>query len=273
MYPLGCDRYIRNCGKCPQLTRMEARVDFTAQRLEINRSTAKQKGIQFVFPSKWLRDLASHSLRFGRKPEVIPNGFSAEAYKFRGKLDARRELGLQEKEKIIIVAAHFLGEPRKGVSFALAALRAIADLNPLVIFVGIPLPDVEGRIAGVRFWQTGFVQDKERLGLLFSAADAFLCTSLEENLPIMIQEAMAAGTPVVSFGAGGIPEMIEDQRNGWLCAPGDQIGLARKLRDALSCKRLGLFGLAAQQAVREQFGVESFVERHVEIYKEMIIGS
>jgi glycosyltransferase involved in cell wall biosynthesis len=155
------------------------------------------------------------------------------------------------------------------VSFALSALRAIADLDPLVIFVGIPLSDLDGRIAGLRFWQTGFVRDKEKLGLLFSAADVFLFSSLEENLPIMIQEAMAAGTPVVGFGAGGVPEMVEDERNGWLCVPGDQMGLARKLRHALLCKNLTVFSLAAQQAVREKFGVGSFVERHVEIYKGM----
>jgi glycosyltransferase involved in cell wall biosynthesis len=248
---------------------MESRIDITPQRLGINRSTAKQKKIQFVFPSNWLRDLASQSLNFGREPAVIPNGFAPEIYKFRGKWDARRELGLQEEQKIVIVAAHFLGEPRKGVSFALSALRAIADLDPLVIFVGIPLSDLDGRIAGLRFWQTGFVRDKEKLGLLFSAADVFLFSSLEENLPIMIQEAMAAGTPVVGFGAGGVPEMVEDERNGWLCVPGDQMGLARKLRHALLCKNLTVFSLAAQQAVREKFGVGSFVERHVEIYKGM----
>jgi len=273
MYPLGCERYVRKCGRCPQLTRMETRVDFTAQRLEINRSTARRKEIQFVFPSKWLCDLASQSVSFGREPEVIPNGFAAEAYKFRDKWEARCELGLQEEQRIVVLAAHFLGEPRKGVSFGLSALRAIADLNPLVILVGIPLPDLEGRIGGLRFWQTGFIRDKERLGLLLSAADVFLFTSLEENLPIMIQEAMAAGTPVVGFGAGGVPEMVEDERNGWLCAPGDQMGLDRKLRAALSSKSLAQFGLAAQQSVRELFGVESFVERHLEIYKRMSIGS
>jgi glycosyltransferase involved in cell wall biosynthesis len=84
---------------------------------------------------------------------------------------------------------------------------------------------------------------------------------------------MAAGTPVVGFGAGGVPEMIEDQRNGWLCAPGDQIGLARKLRDALTCTNLSSFSLAAQQSVRDRFGVESFVERHLKIYRRMTIGS
>jgi glycosyltransferase involved in cell wall biosynthesis len=239
----------------------------------MNRSIARQKEIQFVFPSKWLCALAAKSVRFGRRPEVIPNGFAGEAYRFRDKWKARSELGLQEEQKIIIVAAHFLSEPRKGVSFALSALRAIADLNPLVILVGIPLPDLEGRIAGLRFWQTGFIRDKERLGLLLSAADLFLFTSLEENLPIMIQEAMAAGTPVVGFGAGGVPEMVEDERNGWLCAPGDQRGLDRKLRAALSCKNLAQFGLAAQQSVREQFGVKSFVARHLEIYERMSIGS
>src|SRR4029078_10711065 len=106
IYPFGCERYIRNCGQCPQLGRMEARLDFTTYRLEMNRSIAKQKGIQYVFPSRWLRELACRSASFARDTEVIPNAIALEPYKFRCKADARRELGLQQEQKIIIVAAH-----------------------------------------------------------------------------------------------------------------------------------------------------------------------
>jgi len=235
----------------------------------MNRSVAEDKRIQHVFPSGWLRELACRSVRFARDAEVIPNAIFLEPYKFRCRADARRELGLQREQKIVIVAAHYLAEPRKGVNFALSALRAVADLNPLVILVGIPISDLEVHMRGLRYWLAGFVRNKERMGLLFAAADVFLFSSLEENLPIMIHEAMAAGTPVVGFGAGGVPEMVKDQSTGWLCAPGDYIGLARKLREAICCKNVAAVGLAAQQAVREQFGVKSFVERHVRVYERM----
>jgi len=269
IYPLGCERYLQRCGKCPQLSRMGAQFDFTRWNLETNRSIAKAKGIQFVFPSKWLRDAAARSLSFSREAEVIPYGFASERYRFRPRLDARQELGLAQEQRIIMVAAHFLGEPRKGLNHALAALEAVADLDPLVIFVGLPPSDIEVRVPRLRFWLTGFVRDREKVGLLFSAADVFLFCSLEDNLPIMVQEAMAAGTAVVGFGAGGVREMVEDQRTGWLCSPGDQTDLNRILRTALVCEERSTFGVAAQRTMQERFSVEAFVQRHLEIYERM----
>jgi glycosyltransferase involved in cell wall biosynthesis len=273
IYPLGCERYFRKCGKCPQLARMGARFDRTASNLARNRFIAKTREIQYVFPSNWLKESASRSLTFGRPAEVIPYGFASEPYKFRSRSNARRELGLAEDQRIVIVAAHFLGDPRKGLDNALAALQAIADVDPLVIFVGVAPSDIEVRVPRVRFWLTGFVREREKLGLLFAAADVFLFCSVEDNLPIMVQEAMAAGTPIVGFAAGGVREMVEDQRTGWLCAPGNQTGLNGMLRMALLGEEREAFGAAAQQAMRERFSVESFVQQHVEIYKKMITES
>jgi glycosyltransferase involved in cell wall biosynthesis len=269
VYPLKCEGYLARCGNCPQLPAVGARFDFTPSNLGINRWLASQATIQYVFPSRWLRERASRSLHFAKPAEVIPNGFSPAGYEFGSKSDARRELGIRDETKVILVAAHYLADPRKGVAFALAAIKAVADLNPLVIFVGNPPSDLEARMLGMRFWLAGFVSDKRRLGLLFAASDVFVFSSLEDNLPIMVQEAMAAGTPVVGFAAGGVPEMVDDQRTGWLCPPGDQLGLNVKLRDALTDGNLSEFGRAARESVRERFDIDAFGKRHLELYEEV----
>ena len=269
VYPLKCEGYLASCGSCPQLPALGARFDFTPSNLGINRWLARQAAIQYVFPSRWLREKASRSLNFAKSAEVIPNGFSPSGYEFRSKSDARLELGIRDESRVVLVAAHYLADPRKGVAFALAAIHAVADLNPLVVFVGNPPSDFEVRMAGIRFWLTGFVTDKRKLGLLFAAADVFMFPSLEDNLPIMVQEAMAAGTPVVGFAAGGVPEMVDDQRTGWLCPPGDQLGLNEKLRDALTGEKVSEFGKAAQESMRERFDIDAFGNRHLELYEEV----
>ena len=268
IYPLQCDRHLKSCGSCPQLPVLGARFDFTSVNLAINRWLARQKTIQYVFPSRWLRDMASRSLRFARRAEVIPNGFSSACYDFRSRAVARRELGIRDERKVVIVAAHYLADPRKGVAFALAAIHATMDLEPLVIFVGNPPADLEARMPGICFWLTGFVGDKRKLGLLFAAADVFLFPSLEDNLPIMVQEAMAAGTPVVGFAVGGIPEMVDDRRTGWLSAPADQLALNQNLRIALTRGNLSECGEAAQKVVSERFDVDTFGQRHLSLYQD-----
>ena len=94
--------------------------------------------------------------------------------------------------------------------------------------------------------------------LLFAAADVFLFTSLEDNLPIMVQEALAAATPVVGFAAGGVPEMVDHGKTGWLCPVGDQGALNQILRDALERDDLSVFGEAAQETVRERFDMDIY---------------
>lgn len=270
LYPLRCNRYLAGCGECPQLSSIGARLDFTKINLGINRWLARQRGVQYVFPSQWLRETASRSLQFAKTAVVIPNGFSSARYDLRSKSDARRKLGIRDEQKVVLVAAHYLADPRKGVALALSAIHAIADLAPLVIFVGIPPDDLEVRLPGIRFWMTGFVRDRCKLGLLFAAADVFLFTSLEDNLPIMVQEALAAGTPVVGFAAGGVPEMVDHERTGWLCPPGDQIALTRNLRNALTRDDLAEFGRTAQETMSQRFNVDLFGQRHLELYQEAL---
>ena len=269
IYPMGCERFRKSCGNCPQLLPMGGQFDFTGANLRLSRWVAKRSGVQYVFPSEWLRNTASESLRFGKKAKVIPNGFLPNGYEFRSKGASRKELGIRVEQKVIVIAAHYLAEPRKGVAFAYSAIRAMTDLDPLVIFVGIPPVDLEQQIAGISFWQTGFIRSRRRLGLVFAAADVFLFTSLQDNLPIMIQEALAAGTPVVGFSAGGVPEMVDHGRTGWLCPVGDQLALNQNLRDALTGDQLVQYGEAARSAIREKFDMDVFGRRHLQLYKEV----
>ncbi len=269
IYPLDCERFRESCGHCPQLHSIGALFDFTGANLKLNRWMANRSGVQYIFPSEWLRDTACGGLQFQRSARVIPNGFRPDGYSFRSKLAARKELGIRDEQKVILVAAHYLAEPRKGVDFALSAIRALADLNPLVVFAGIPPADLEQRIPGITFWQTGFVRDQRRLGLIFAAADVFLFTSLQDNLPIMIQEALAAGTAVVGFAAGGVPEMVDHGRTGWLCPIGDQLALNQNLREALTCDALADYGAAARRTVSERYNMDVFGQRHLDLYEEM----
>ena len=122
----------------------------------------------------------------------------------------------------------------------------------------------------IHFWLTGFVGDRRKLGLLFAAADVFLFSSLEDNLPIMVQESLAAGTPVVGFAAGGIPEMVDHERTGWLCPPRDQIALNQNLRSALARNDLADIGKIAQQTVRKRFDVDAFGQAHLALYQKAL---
>jgi glycosyltransferase involved in cell wall biosynthesis len=222
--------------------------------------------LTYIYPSKWLMNEAKHHLAFAKNPVLIPNGFDPLPYRYRPRIEARRLLGLPPNQRIICIAAHYLSDERKGVQYALRAAASVADLDPLVIFVGNPVGGIERVLQEVKFWFAGYVESRERLGLLYAAADVLIASTLQDNLPISVQEAMGAATPVVGFATGGVPEMVEDGRSAWLVPTGDQELLNKSLREALLSNDSNERGRAARVDLVQRFSKEECVRAHEKIY-------
>ena len=77
-----------------------------------------------------------------------------------------------------------------------------------------------------------------RLSAIYDQCDIFLNASTVDNFPGALIEASAAGLPIVSTGAGGIPFIYENRENALLVAPGDWAGLAASVEDLLQSPSL-----------------------------------
>jgi glycosyltransferase involved in cell wall biosynthesis len=114
-------------------------------------------------------------------------------------------------------------------------------------------------------WVKG--KDKERL---LSEADALVLPSYHEGLPMAILEAMAHGIPVISTWVGGIPEAIEDGREGILIAPGDVVALAvgieRLLKNPLLRKAMGK---AAIEKAASLFAIDKVLAQLSALYSSL----
>src|SRR6202041_2407997 len=91
----------------------------------------------------------------------------------------------------------------------------------------VRLAGLEGAIT-VLGWMSG-PQVKEQV----LTARALVLPSFYEGLPTVIMEAMALGRPVISTYVGGIPELVENGKTGWLVPAGDEIALSQAMRAAL----------------------------------------
>jgi glycosyltransferase involved in cell wall biosynthesis len=76
--------------------------------------------------------------------------------------------------------------------------------------------------------------DDTALSLVYSAADVFVAPSLQKNHANTMMESLSCGTPVVAFNIGGMSDMIEHQRNGYLAQSCDPDALARGIEWVLS---------------------------------------
>ena len=79
---------------------------------------------------------------------------------------------------------------------------------------------------------TGWISG-ERVKTEIAAARALVLPSFAENLPVVIMEALALGRPVISTYVAGIPELVQPGKTGWLVPAGDEIALAKAMREAL----------------------------------------
>ncbi len=116
----------------------------------------------------------------------------------------------------------------------------------------------------------GFVTDQE-LQEAFTTCAAFALCSAEESSPVSIAEAMTLGKPVVASSVGGIPDLIADDRTGYLTQYGDIDGIASSLHRILADKEnRARLGEAARQRALRDFHPEKAAQRSLEVYQHIL---
>ncbi|MCA9152079.1 MAG: glycosyltransferase family 4 protein [Planctomycetales bacterium] len=179
----------------------------------------------------------------------------------------RREFGLMCDQPTIGVIGDVI--PRKGLIHLIRALPLLIEAVPdvRVLAVGCNETDyaqqVQDEAAQLRvsdrvIW-AGPRNDIERI---LAALDIYVLPSLEENMPLAILEAMAAGLPVVASEVGGIPECVAHQQTGLLVPPGEPESLASALIGLLThLEQREQMGGAGQHRVRTNFSIESQIQQ------------
>jgi glycosyltransferase involved in cell wall biosynthesis len=113
--------------------------------------------------------------------------------------------------------------------------------------------------------------NREDLRKYFKSASLLALPSLEDNCPMVVLEAMAAGVPVLAANVGGVPDLIEDGKNGIFCDPHDAATMRNGVRRLLENPRLShALAATAKARARERFHPSVIGRRHVEIYREVL---
>jgi glycosyltransferase involved in cell wall biosynthesis len=99
--------------------------------------------------------------------------------------------------------------------------------------------------------------------------DVFVFSSVNEGLPLVILEAMAAGLPIVTTGVGGIPEVVPKE-SAWLCPPGNAEALAGAMLQAVTCADLPERGEIARRLAASSHGLEHMAGRYQELYRRLL---
>jgi len=208
------------------------------------------------------------------KTVVIPLGLDLQAFlALPGSCpESRRRWGFEGDEVVFGYVGRLV--PVKDldtllVAFADAA-RSSATLRLLMIGDGELRPSLEARAHSLGLGTTvRFAGWQSDLPAVYSAVDAVVFSSLSEGTPAAAIEAMAAGLPVLATAVGGVPDLIDDERNGLLVPARDPARMTHAmLKLAASPALRQRLGAAARLDVRRRFGAERLVSDVAALYRD-----
>jgi len=235
-----------------------------------------RRPVNVVTPSRWLANCAKNSVLMRDWPiSVIPNTIDTDAWKPINKVYARELLHLPPDVPLVLFGAmDGTRDPRKGFDLLQAALNhlrgSLPGLELLVFGQRAHEADVD---IGFPVHYAGHLHDDVSLRLLYSAADALLIPSRQDNLPNTGVEALSCGTPVVAFNACGLPDIVSHQQTGYLAKAFDPVDLAKGIRWVLEDKvRLNKLMTQARQHAVDRFANKVVVKQYLEIYQKAVKG-
>ncbi len=268
-YNNSCSRYQEKCGKCPILG-SHHHYDLSALlHLRKNRSF-KKKNIHFNGLSQWITNSAQKSpLTNNLNISNIPNLINTKVFSPIKKEIARDIWGFSRTQKLLLFGAmSALKDPRKGYRELILALDQIKTANLTLIIFGASNPNIKD-IQKLNVHYLGNISDEVSLKTLYSAVDAVVSPSLQENLSNVIMESLSCGTPVVSFNIGGNSDLIDHMENGFLAKSKNTTDLARGIDWILKHENPDVLLKNARSKILNYYSEDIVVPKYLRLYESI----
>ncbi len=244
---------------------------------------------KIVTNSKAIREnLLARTLFLGPKVGTVYYGIDTDRFRMKAAGEPNRlreELGLAPEKKLVGMIARV--DTWKGHITFLEAAALLRKTNPDIHFVivgGLHNVDVIRPLRAyyekvLATWrklelepQVTFISHRNDVPELLRSLDVFVCPSEREPIPLIMFEAMASGCPIVAADSGGIPEQIDDSKEGYLFRTGDAAHLAARIEKCLGPGSDAL-AAAARRRVEEKFHVSRFVREMAGEYDSLLSGA
>lgn len=229
-----------------------------------------QKPLLFLAPSKELLEIP---FDIPAKKIYIPNGVISEKLKRNEEARVRLRAVLNAKDDDIIAIITRRLVQKNGVRYLALATQFIQNshLKLLIIGDGEEREEIQQLLEkhfSSRFWMLGAKKHHEIIDY-YSASDISVLPSLMEATSISGLEAMGASLALVGTKVGGIPELIQEGVNGYLCEPKNPEDLAQKI-DRLLKEDYQAMGKKSYTIVREHFDWDVIAKETIQAYKEVL---
>ena len=258
---LGCEKWKTECKECPAIGRWS--LDRSERNFKLKKELlAAIPSLTIIPVSDWLAGMIKESHLGVRSIQVIKNGIDLNVFRPLDK-DVRKRFGIPTSKRIVLGVAMPWSE-RKGLPDFLKLYDMLETDKYQILLVGLTKAQIAELPQGI----IGIERTSSALDLaeIYSASDVFVNTTYYDNYPTTNLEAMACGTPVITYKTGGSPEAVDD-KTGIVVEQGDVDALADAIR---LIKESPLSSEACRKRAEEHFEKDKCFEEYIELYNQIL---
>jgi glycosyltransferase involved in cell wall biosynthesis len=262
---INCQKWKSHCNNCPKKRYYPSSYVFDNSF----RNFADKKllftppeNLHLVVHSKWLKNLIKESFLKDKVTHLIHSGIDLEVFKpTTSNLKARFNL----VGKKIILGCASIWDRRKGFNDFLL-LRRILEANFIIILIGLKKNVIKNLPEGILGFER--TESIKELAEWYSLADVFMNPTYMDNFPTTNLEALACGTPVITYNTGGSPEAI-DENTGIVLPKGDIQGIKMGIENLLSRDQNELKS-ACRARAEKRFDKNDRFKDYLNIYQSLL---
>jgi len=263
-----CMKWQTECGNCPQRNKF---IDRSRENYLLKKHLfTANKNLTIVPVSNWMGDFVKESFLKDKRIQVIHNGVDLQTFrpivsdgfnKFHFDDAQYRRQVPDGKFRIIAVSNVWL--PYKGY-YDIFKLREMLSDEYEITMVGLKEEQLKELPAGIRGITR--TQNVQQLVELYNESDVLINPTYADTFPTVNLEALACGTPVITYKTGGSPEAI-DGRTGVVIKQGDVTSLANNI---MWMKDNPLSSADCRKRAEEHFDKDKCFEEYVKLYEDIL---
>ena len=275
----GCKKWKTGCFNCEQLGTYPASKGLDNSKWNWNKKKALFTNLNLIIvtPSQWLRDNVMKSYLRDYRCEVINNGIDLNIFKPADKCEmkkAQKKYNLDARKIVLGVASEWT--PKKGLFDFIKLSEMMQDIQFVVVgLTERQIKEMPQNIKGIKR-----TENQRELAALYTIADVFFNPTYEDNFPTTNLEALACGTPVITYDTGGSPESLDVKEKNLSISIGEVIEktspasvsyetVKARIYSFLKKNKNDIQSQVCRNAAMEYSAKKQF-EKYIELYGELI---
>lgn len=198
-----CNRWEDGCAHCAQRSAHSWFFDRSRELYDKKRKLFTGLDMTIVTPSQWLADLVKRSFLKEYPVQVIHNGINLQIFR-PTQSDFRAQNKFENKK--IVLGVSFGWDERKGLDVFLSLAQRLPEEYQIVL---VGTDGQVDKLLPKNICSIHRTQNQQELAEIYASADVFVNPTREDNYPTVNMEALACGTPMLTFRTGGSPETLD----------------------------------------------------------------